>query len=291
MTTERPQPDPNPQSQPQVQPQHDDIGGILIHRGLREELSRLADAAESGRRAEAVQEQIELVIAVLHQHHHGEDEKLHPLVRDREPSIATILDELEKEHTLIQKLADDAADRTRPLPERAPVIRELLDVLRPHLALEEAEVFPAITRQVSQAEFEEFVKGELKAAGRRLPAHCTSVGKMLLASLSEPELTARIPDDADLIRMTPNSITEPAALREALNEIRVRGIAVESRESNPDVSCVAAPVRDRTGQVVAALSISVPMIRWSDERRAELEQLAAKGAAELSERLGHRSVG
>ncbi|MEV2233692.1 hemerythrin domain-containing protein [Streptomyces phaeochromogenes] len=172
MTTERPQPDPNPQSQPhpQHQPQHDDIGGILIHRGLREELSRLADAAESGRRAEAVQEQIELVIAVLHQHHHGEDEKLHPLVRDREPSIATILDELEKEHTLIQKLADDAADRTRPLPERAPVIRELLDVLRPHLALEEAEVFPAITRQVSQAEFEEFVKGELKAAGRRLPA-------------------------------------------------------------------------------------------------------------------------
>ncbi|MEU0648112.1 hemerythrin domain-containing protein [Streptomyces umbrinus] len=186
MTTERSQPDPNPQPDlqpdprpnpnPQAQPrsqsqsQPDDIGGILIHRGLREELSRLADAAESGRRAEAVQEQIELVIAVLHQHHHGEDEKLHPLVRDREPSIATILDELEKEHTLIQKLADDAADRTRPLPERAPVIRELLDVLRPHLALEEAEVFPAITRQVSQAEFEEFIKGELKAAGRRLPA-------------------------------------------------------------------------------------------------------------------------
>ena len=49
-------------------------------------------------------------------------------------------------------------------------------------------------------------------------------------------------------------------------------------------------VRDRTGRVVAALSISVPMIRWSEERRAELEQLAAKGAAELSERLGHRSA-
>jgi DNA-binding IclR family transcriptional regulator len=39
---------------------------------------------------------------------------------------------------------------------------------------------------------------------------------------------------------------------------------------------------------VAALSISVPMIRWSDERRVELEELAAKGAADLSERLGHR---
>jgi IclR family KDG regulon transcriptional repressor len=130
----------------------------------------------------------------------------------------------------------------------------------------------------------------VSAAGRRLPAHCTSVGKMLLASLPEPELTARIPDDTELAAMTPNSITDPAALRETLAEIRQRGLAVESRESNPDVSCVAAPVRDRTGQVVAALSISVPMIRWSDERRAELEQLAAKGAVELSERLGHRSV-
>jgi DNA-binding IclR family transcriptional regulator len=131
----------------------------------------------------------------------------------------------------------------------------------------------------------------VSAAGRRLPAHCTSVGKMLLASLPGPDLASRIPDDAELVAMTPNSITEPTALREALAEIRRRGIAVESRESNPDVSCVAAPVRDRTGRVVAALSISVPMIRWSDERRVELEQLAAKGAAELSERLGHRSVG
>ncbi|MFJ9346026.1 IclR family transcriptional regulator [Streptomyces sp. NPDC101237] len=130
----------------------------------------------------------------------------------------------------------------------------------------------------------------VSAAGRRLPAHCTSVGKMLLASLPEQELAARIPDDADLVAMTPNSITEPGALREALTAIRARGIAVESRESNPDVSCVAAPVLDRAAQVVAALSISVPMIRWSDERRIELEQLAAKGAAELSERLGHRSV-
>jgi len=130
----------------------------------------------------------------------------------------------------------------------------------------------------------------VSAAGRRLPAHCTSVGKMLLASLPEQELAARIPDDAELVRMTPNSITEPKALREALAEIRERGVAVENRESNPDVICVAAPVRDRTGQVVAALSISVPMIRWSEERRGDLEQLALKGAGDLSELLGYRSA-
>ncbi|WP_369142038.1 IclR family transcriptional regulator [Streptomyces sp. R44] len=129
----------------------------------------------------------------------------------------------------------------------------------------------------------------VSAAGRRLPAHCTSVGKMLLASLPEEELAARIPDGAELVAMTPNSVTDPAALRAALAEVRRRGVALESRESNPDVSCVAAPVRDRSGRVVAALSISVPMIRWSEVRRAELEELAVKGATELSERLGYRS--
>ncbi|MBQ0830215.1 IclR family transcriptional regulator [Streptomyces tagetis] len=128
----------------------------------------------------------------------------------------------------------------------------------------------------------------VSAAGRRLPAHCTSVGKMLLASLPERELDARFPDGTELAAMTPNSITDPAVLREALARVRARGTAVENRESNADVSCVAAPVRDRSGRVVAALSISVPLIRWSEERRAELERLAVEGAAELSERLGHR---
>ncbi|MFP8941070.1 IclR family transcriptional regulator [Streptomyces fenghuangensis] len=132
----------------------------------------------------------------------------------------------------------------------------------------------------------------VSAAGRRLPAHCTSVGKMLLASLPPDELDARLPGPGDepLRAMTRNSITSPEELREALAEIRERGVAVERRESNPDVSCVAAPVRDGTGKVVAALSISVPMIRWSEERRAELENLAVEGAAELSARLGHRGA-
>lgn len=128
----------------------------------------------------------------------------------------------------------------------------------------------------------------VSAAGRRLPAHCTSVGKMLLASLPEEELEATLAEGGPLVAMTPDSITSPGELRKALEEIRERGVAVEQQESNPDVSCVAAPVRDSGGKVVAALSISVPTVRWSEERRGELETLAAKGAAELSGRLGHR---
>ncbi|MFK4068179.1 IclR family transcriptional regulator [Streptomyces sp. NPDC029674] len=129
----------------------------------------------------------------------------------------------------------------------------------------------------------------VSAAGRRLPAHCTSVGKMLLASLPPSELELRL-QGREFTAMTADSITDPDELLTALADIRERGVAVEHRESNPDVSCVAAPVRDGAGQVVAALSISVPMIRWSEERERELAELAAKGAGDLSVRLGHRGA-
>jgi DNA-binding IclR family transcriptional regulator len=131
----------------------------------------------------------------------------------------------------------------------------------------------------------------VSAAGRRLPAHCTSVGKMLLASLPDEKLTAVLGEDTGdgpLEAMTPASITSREELEKELAEIRERGVAVERQESNPDVNCVAAPVRDAGGSVVAALSISVPTVRWSEERRGELERLAVKGAVELSARLGYR---
>ncbi|MFF2774286.1 IclR family transcriptional regulator [Streptomyces sp. NPDC058052] len=126
-------------------------------------------------------------------------------------------------------------------------------------------------------------------AGRRLPAHCTAVGKMLLAMLPADAL-GELLDGRALVAMTPESITDPDVLRAALAEIAVLGVAVERRESHPDVSCVAAPVRDRSGRVVAALSVSVPVIRWDEAREDELTALAVRGAGELSARLGHRGA-
>ncbi|MFD3531202.1 IclR family transcriptional regulator [Streptomyces sp. NPDC058664] len=129
----------------------------------------------------------------------------------------------------------------------------------------------------------------VSATGRRLPAHCTAVGKMLLATLPEAELDERF-EGRELTGMTPRSLTDPDALRAALAEIRILGVAVEQQESNPDVSCVAAPVRDRSGRVVAALSVSVPVHRWTEDRENELTALTVQGANRLSERLGHRAV-
>jgi IclR family transcriptional regulator, KDG regulon repressor len=128
----------------------------------------------------------------------------------------------------------------------------------------------------------------VSAAGLRLPAHCTAVGKMLLASLPESALNELLSPEHPLQAMTPTTITDPAALRADLDETRSRGASFEQCESNLDVACVAAPVRDHTGNVVAAMSISVPLIRWTPQRRDELRKLVTAGAEDLSEHLGYR---
>lgn len=129
----------------------------------------------------------------------------------------------------------------------------------------------------------------VSAVGRRLPAHCTAVGKVLLAMLPEPALEARFPDRRPLAGMTRHSITALPALRRELARIRSDGLGYDRCESNEAVACVAAPVRDHEGEVVAAISVSVPILRWDDERAAALAAVVRAGADTLSGRLGHRA--
>jgi DNA-binding IclR family transcriptional regulator len=129
----------------------------------------------------------------------------------------------------------------------------------------------------------------VSAVGRRLPAHCTAVGKVLLSALTPEALDARYPRGRDLPAMTPRSVTSPARLRAQLAEVRSRGLGYDHCESNDAVHCVAAPVYDHSGTMVAAMSISTPTLRWNDQREREWGDLVARGAATLSARLGYRA--
>jgi DNA-binding IclR family transcriptional regulator len=131
----------------------------------------------------------------------------------------------------------------------------------------------------------------VSAVGRRLPAHCTGVGKMLLTGLTPEAFEARFPTDRKLSAMTPDSITSPARLQSHLEEIRAQGLSYDNCESNESVCCVAAPVYDQTGAMVAAMSISVPILRWDSGRRKAWGELVGRGARTLSDRLGHRIEG
>ncbi|MGV8873012.1 MAG: IclR family transcriptional regulator [Rhodococcus sp. (in: high G+C Gram-positive bacteria)] len=125
----------------------------------------------------------------------------------------------------------------------------------------------------------------ISRAGGRLPASCTAIGKAMLAFLPEPALTA-MANQVEFPAITPRSITDPAELIDQLARVREVGVAYEAGESNPDVSCVAAPVRDHRGDVVAALSISVPDMRWTLRSEDEWASIVLDGARELSRELG-----
>lgn len=126
----------------------------------------------------------------------------------------------------------------------------------------------------------------VSAVGLRVPAHCTAVGKMLLSGLAQEDLAARLRRRSQLPALTPQSITSPSSLRRALDEIRERGVAFDHMESNAEVNCVAAPVYDQTGAMVAAMSISVPAGRWSARSDEEWIGFVQDGAAELAAQLG-----
>ena len=127
----------------------------------------------------------------------------------------------------------------------------------------------------------------VSAVGSRLPAHCTGVGKMLLSALSDGEILDLYQGQRRLTKMTTNSITSVSKLLKELEAIRRRALAYDDCESNIDVRCVAAPVYDGKGQMVAAMSFSVPITRMSLSRQDELADVIRKGAKELSRRLGY----
>lgn len=125
------------------------------------------------------------------------------------------------------------------------------------------------------------------AVGRRLPAHATGVGKVLLADLDHAALE-RLLSHVELERFTKNTLTDKAALYRRLQTIRDVGYGTDDEEYTIGVRCVAVPVRDQRGQVIAAMSVSVPVIRFDEESSARALALLLKGASELSAALGYR---
>jgi IclR family transcriptional regulator, KDG regulon repressor len=129
----------------------------------------------------------------------------------------------------------------------------------------------------------------VSAVGRRLPAHATGVGKMLLAMLDPRVLQARL-KGARLIRLTPRTITTVAHLREELRVTRDRWFAFDREESTDGLRCLAAPILDQHGAVIAAISASVPAVRLPAERIPDVLAGVCDAARRLSRALGYRGA-
>jgi DNA-binding IclR family transcriptional regulator len=167
-----------------------------------------------------------------------------------------------------------------------PVLRQLADRCRLTAHLGVLDAGEAV--YVEKAE----VPGLIKMAtypGRRTDVHSTSIGKAILAHVAEHEVEA-IARERGLARRTPKTITSLARLRRDLELVRERGFALDDEENNVGVRCVAAPVFDAVGRVVASINVTGTTAQIGEDELAKVAEAVRDAARRVSEKLGHHIV-
>jgi len=137
---------------------------------------------------------------------------------------------------------------------------------------------------ISQVESREVMRMIVRL-GSRSPIHASGVGKALLANLPEPRV-ARILQQRGLQRYTERSIDNPTQLHTELQRIRQLGYALDDEEHAVGLRCVASAIFDENGQALAAISLSGPKARITDNRLDELGVAVRQSADEITQALG-----
>ena len=123
------------------------------------------------------------------------------------------------------------------------------------------------------------------ALGSRLPAYPTSMGRVLLAGLTEEDLEKYI-SSTRFERLTPNTVTDPDRFRSIIAKVRNDGYALVDQELEQGVRSIGAPIRNRREEVIAAMNVSCHASRFDVKTmRRELMPRLVETAAEISDRV------
>jgi IclR family KDG regulon transcriptional repressor len=122
--------------------------------------------------------------------------------------------------------------------------------------------------------------------GKRAPMHCTALGKAILSCWPLPEVK-RIIAEYGLPAITEHTITDEEQLFEELRKTRERGYAIDYQEYEVGGRCVAAPIFDHTGQPVAAVSISAPLMRFPEDQVPSFGEKVVETAKAISREMGY----
>lgn len=175
-------------------------GFLMMHAGFRAEFGRLAEACgnpRDGTHEELLEEQLALVLEMLHLHHAHEDTGLWPRLAAYAPEAADVLAELESEHAVLDPLIAAASDRRVPLPERAPTLRRLHELVNEHLDHEERTAVPLMLRHLTPDDVEADKRQAMDDFGRRVPVvfgwlASSADGDLLAASYADLPVVARL---------------------------------------------------------------------------------------------------
>jgi len=121
--------------------------------------------------------------------------------------------------------------------------------------------------------------------GRRVPLYCTSIGKILLAWTGADDRRQAL-ESVRLVPLTPRTISSRSKLETELEKIRRQGFAFDDEEHEEGIRCIGAPVFDREGFIVAALSASWPRFRYVEGPENEKVEAVVAAAARISSILG-----
>lgn len=120
--------------------------------------------------------------------------------------------------------------------------------------------------------------------GSELPLYCTSAGRAILSQLPQEEIDAYL-DSAELSPRTARTVTSKEELKKMLARFRVQGYAEEIEENEDNIRCLGGAITDREGYPVAAISLTAPTFRFTDEDAAKYGPMIAEFAREISRQL------
>lgn len=122
--------------------------------------------------------------------------------------------------------------------------------------------------------------------GRRNPLYSTAIGKVLLAWRNDDEVR-EILAEVEFVLSTSKTLNGVEELLYALDQVKSQGFGEDNEEQEEGIRCIAVPVFDRFGVVIAGLSISFPTIRFAEESKQEYVSMLHRAARAISEQLGY----
>jgi IclR family transcriptional regulator, KDG regulon repressor len=165
-----------------------------------------------------------------------------------------------------------------------PVIKELAENLK--------ETVHLVIRQQDELIYIEKVEGPYSLrmysqVGKRAPIHCTGVGKAILAFEDDQEID-RLLSSTQLQSFTEHTITDIEEIKKQLPTVRERGYSIDDEEIELGLKCVAAPIFNHKGDVIASISCASPKMRLTAERLPVVIDGIKEAALEISNRLGYK---
>lgn len=123
--------------------------------------------------------------------------------------------------------------------------------------------------------------------GSRRPLYATALGRVLLAGLPPEEARARVLASGPLVKRTPHTVNDIDSVMRKVQQVREQGYSYDDQETEIGLRCIAAPVRDFSGAVVAAVGISGPAFRIHKDRLIAFRQAVEEAAAAISQEIGY----